>query len=254
MQDRNWIPVFKTGAHTDTGGNTRTWTERDLDHIVNSYNPRYHEAPVVIGHPKDNAPAWGWVESLKREGNTLYSKLRDIVPEFVDMVKNGLFKKRSISLYPDGSLRHIGFLGAAPPAVKGLPDFAFSCCSGAFFEFADSALSDIKGEIDRLNTEDQFIKDISDLIIQEMKKDKALSYDEAFKVTVNKNPDIRKRFEDIEAEIMRKKIMDGGVEGLLDILTSNKVKNENMSFSRAFTEVQIEYPELAVEYAEKIRP
>ena len=120
-----WIEVFKTGTWTDSAGNTRTWKEEDLDKIAASYNPAEHEAPVVIGHPKDNAPAYGWVEALKREGNVLKAKLKQLVPEFVEMVKKGMFKKRSISLYPDLKLRHIGFLGAQPPAVKGLADVQF---------------------------------------------------------------------------------------------------------------------------------
>ncbi len=125
MNKTEWIPVFKTGTHTDAAGNTKDWTDADLDKIASSYQPDKHEAPVVIGHPKDNAPAYGWVESLKRDGNMLYAKFKDLAPEFVDMVRNKLFKKRSISLYPDLSLRHVGFLGAVPPAVKGLPDVAF---------------------------------------------------------------------------------------------------------------------------------
>jgi len=122
---KDWIAIFKTGTHTDSSGNTKTWTEQDLDRIA-AYDSAKHEAPVVIGHPKDNAPAYGWAEALKRDGEFLYAKLKDLVPEFVDMVKKGMFKKRSISLYPDGTLRHIGFLGAMPPAIKGLPDVAFS--------------------------------------------------------------------------------------------------------------------------------
>ncbi len=120
-----WIEVFKTGTWTDSAGNTRTWKEEDLDKIATRYNPAEHEAPVVVGHPKDNAPAYGWVEALKREGNVLKAKLKQLVPEFVEMVKKGMFKKRSISLYPDLKLRHIGFLGAQPPAVKGLADVQF---------------------------------------------------------------------------------------------------------------------------------
>lgn len=121
----DWIPIFKTGTHTDSNGDTKTWTEEDLDKIA-TYNPQEHEAPIVIGHPKDNSPAWGWVEGIKREDNILYAKLKNLVPEFVDMVKNGMFKKRSISLYPDGTLRHLGFLGAMPPAVKGLANIKFA--------------------------------------------------------------------------------------------------------------------------------
>ncbi|MDN3515359.1 MAG: hypothetical protein NG747_13305 [Candidatus Brocadia sp.] len=132
-----WIPVFKTGTHTDSSGNKKTWTEADLDKIAASYHPAGHEAPVVIGHPKDNSPAFGWVEGLKRDGNILYAKFKDLVPEFVDMVRKGLFKKRSISLYPDLGLRHVGFLGAVPPAVKGLPDVAFNDKDGIIIEFGD---------------------------------------------------------------------------------------------------------------------
>lgn len=120
-----WFAIFKTGKHTDSSGNEKQWTEKDLDKIVETYDPSKHEAPIVIGHPKSNAPAFGWVDKLKRVGDTLYALPKQLANEFVEMVNKGLFKKRSISLYPDGTLRHIGFLGAQPPAVKGLPDVEF---------------------------------------------------------------------------------------------------------------------------------
>lgn len=122
--DGQWFEVFRCGDHTDSAGHKDTWTEERLDKIA-TYNAGKHEAPIVIGHPKDNTPAFGWVEEVKRDGKTLLAKARGLVPEFVDMVKQGMFKKRSISLYGDGTLRHIGFLGAMPPAVKGLADIAF---------------------------------------------------------------------------------------------------------------------------------
>lgn len=120
-----WIEIFKTGTH-NTNADTKTYTKEDIDTIVSKYDPKVHEAPIVIGHPKDNAPAFGWVDSLKREGDILYAKLKNLVPEFVEILKRKLFKKRSISLYPDLSLRHVGFLGAGIPAVKGLEDIKFS--------------------------------------------------------------------------------------------------------------------------------
>jgi len=118
------FPVFRTGIHRDSEGNERTWTEADLDRMVRTYDPARHEAPVVIGHPRDNSPAFGWVRGLKREDGTLYADA-DLLPELDEMVQKGLFKKRSISLYEDGTLRHVGFLGARPPAVKGLADIRF---------------------------------------------------------------------------------------------------------------------------------
>ncbi|MBF0410983.1 MAG: hypothetical protein HQM10_26805 [Candidatus Riflebacteria bacterium] len=121
-----WCEIFKAGTHTDSEGRVKTWSEGDLDNIVKKYDPAKHESPVVIGHPKDNAPAFGWVESLRRQGTSLLAKFRQVVPQFAEAVKQGLYKKRSISLYPDGTLRHVGFLGAQPPAIKGLADFSFS--------------------------------------------------------------------------------------------------------------------------------
>lgn len=127
----SWIPILATGTWTDSEGVTRNWTEEILNEIVQSYDPKFHEAPAVIGHPKLNAPAYGWVEALKREGKIVFAKLKDVVPEFVEMVNKGLFKKRSASLRKDIKegvwyLNHIGFLGAVPPAVKGLPDISLS--------------------------------------------------------------------------------------------------------------------------------
>lgn len=121
-----WIEVFKVGEHTDAGGDTREWTSDDLQKMVDLYNNQSeddkHEAPVVVGHPVDNSPAYGWVEQLKTDGKTLFAKLKDLNKEFLNWVEKGLYKKRSISLYPNLLLRHIGFLGGVPPAVKGLAD------------------------------------------------------------------------------------------------------------------------------------
>lgn len=144
----DYFEIFRTGKQTDSRGNTRTWTEEDLDKIVNTYDPATNEAPVVVGHPKDNAPAFAWVESLKREGDTLYAKVKDVVTEFSDAVKKGMYKKRSISLYPDGSLRHIGFLGAVPPAVKGLKDLAFNDSADVLtYEFSENYRMNTVGSV-----------------------------------------------------------------------------------------------------------
>lgn len=123
---KEWIEVFRTGKHTDSQGRERNWTKADLDKMVTSYDPADHEAPVVVGHPKSNAPAYGWTESLKRVGELLLAKFKQVEPDFAELVEKGRFKKRSISVYPDGRLRHVGFLGASPPAIAGLKDIDFS--------------------------------------------------------------------------------------------------------------------------------
>jgi hypothetical protein len=129
------IEVFRTGKHP---GSDHLYTAADLDTMVSLYNPAAHEAPVVIGHPTGNAPAFGWVKSLCRKGSVLFAELGDLAPEFVDAWKAGRYKKRSISHYPDLSLRHVGFLGAMPPVVKGLADAQFSEQPGTTIEFMES--------------------------------------------------------------------------------------------------------------------
>ena len=130
------VEVFRVGSHVDSSGRPHTFTEADLDKVA-AYDPATHEAPVVIGHPTANAPAYGWVSRVYREGPVLKADFKDVAPEFADLVKAGRFKKRSISLYPDGTLRHVGFLGAVPPAIKGLRDVQFAEGEASTFEFGE---------------------------------------------------------------------------------------------------------------------
>jgi hypothetical protein len=104
----------------------------------------------VVGHPSDNAPAFGWIAAIKREGNDLLVQYRDVAAEFTDWARKKLFKKKSIAIYPDGSLRHVGYLGAMPPAIKGLPDFAFAEGEFACYEFSDWRMSTIGRVVMRL--------------------------------------------------------------------------------------------------------
>ena len=149
-----WFEIFKAGTHTSSNGLTKTYTDEDLQKIVDNYNNNYpnHEAPIVIGHPKDNDPAYGWIEQLKKVGDRILAKPKQMVKEFADAVKQGLFKKRSISLYPDLTLRHVGFLGAVPPAVKGLADLKFKADDNStVFEFAEISDDDKEKLINELN-------------------------------------------------------------------------------------------------------
>ena len=125
-----WIEIFRTGKHTDSSGHTAEYSAEALDKIANIYNERAAEeaelAPLVKGHPKSDDPAYGWVERLARRGDKLLAKVKDVVPQIADEVKKKMFKKVSIALYPDMMLRHVGLLGAAAPAVKGLRAVNFS--------------------------------------------------------------------------------------------------------------------------------
>lgn len=129
------LAIFKVGTHTATNGQPMIASAQMLQSVADSYQPDTHEAPAVIGHPKDNHPAYAWVESLSfDEGEgVLYANFNQVEPQFEQLIKDGRFKKRSASFYPPNHpsnptsgtpyLRHVGFLGAQPPAIKGLKDF-----------------------------------------------------------------------------------------------------------------------------------
>jgi len=137
----DWIEIFRGGKQRDSEGREYDG-DALIDGAVAMFDASRHEPPAVVGHPKNNSPAFGWVNELKsavKDGTkVLLARFRQVVPEFEEAVRKGLYKKRSAAFYPDGSLRHVGFLGAAPPAVKGLADLRFGDDDGAVvFEFSD---------------------------------------------------------------------------------------------------------------------
>lgn len=137
------IEIFRAGTHRDDAGNTHTFTRAQLEEMAATYNATLREAPLTVGHPKDNLPAYGWVQRVFiNEAGNLAIDPHQVDPAFAEMVKGGRFKKRSASFYPPNAphnptpgrwyLRHVAFLGAQPPAVAGLKDIGFA-------EFGDLA-------------------------------------------------------------------------------------------------------------------
>lgn len=179
------IEIFKAGKRPDAHGTVVEITPADLQQAVDAYDVAYHEAPAVIGHPKMDAPAYAWVKGLQLDGDVLKAELDQIHPEFSEMVADGRFKKVSASFYlansPDnpkqGSLylRHVGFLGAMPPAVKGLRNPEFSESEQGIVDFCEAMpnepnqteptqgepemSAEEKAELDRLRAENQQLKD-----------------------------------------------------------------------------------------------
>lgn len=124
------IHLFKPGTHIDMGGQQINFSESDLTASVKAYDPELHEAPLVIGHPEHDAPAYGWVRAMKMAADGPEAIPHQVNADFAEMHKTGAFKKVSASFYTPTSahnpvpgvyyLRHVAFLGAQPPAIKGL--------------------------------------------------------------------------------------------------------------------------------------
>lgn len=140
------LEIFQAGTHTAMSGVSLSFTESQLSAMAAAYDPTLHEAPLVVGHPRDNAPAYGWVKSLAVDGTgKLRAEPDQVDPDFAEAVNAGRFKKISASFYTPNApanpvpgvyyLRHVGFLGAQPPAVKGLKSASFSDSEEGVIEF-----------------------------------------------------------------------------------------------------------------------
>ncbi|MBW1989069.1 MAG: hypothetical protein JRI97_05935 [Deltaproteobacteria bacterium] len=137
----DWVEIFAGGPQTDSAGRTHDGDVL-IDRALASFDPARHEPPLVVGHPVHDAPAYGWVRELRadvRNGvRVLLARFRQVAPQLAKLVAAGAYKKRSAAFYPDGALRHVGFLGAAPPAVKGLADVAFAGPPDPVFLFLET--------------------------------------------------------------------------------------------------------------------
>ncbi len=140
------IHVFRAGTHVTAAGERIEFSSADLAASAAAYNPALHEAPLVVGHPKTDDPAYGWAKGLVADGADLYVDPAQVQPEFAEMVNSGAFKKRSMKWYrptdPQNPApgvwypQHIGFLGAVPPAIKGLKAVQFAAGdAGVVVEF-----------------------------------------------------------------------------------------------------------------------
>ena len=130
------IHLLRAGEFVDAHGAKVNLSDADIRDIVGGYDPARHEAPLVVGHPRSDKPAFGWVDKLEAGRGGLFGVPKQVSSEFSEAVREGRYKKVSASLYgPDNprntnpgkwSLRHVGFLGAQPPAVSGLQSVQFA--------------------------------------------------------------------------------------------------------------------------------
>jgi hypothetical protein len=126
---QDWVPIFKAGPQKDSLGREKVWTHDELDQVVANHSAD-HPAPHVITHKELYSPfAYGQSAEVKREGDVLYVKSKNVEPQFEKLIKDGRLFERSVRLVPSPKgwkLGHIAWLGAEPPAVDGLAPVQFS--------------------------------------------------------------------------------------------------------------------------------
>ncbi|SHI60691.1 hypothetical protein [Halodesulfovibrio aestuarii] len=159
---KTWDKIARTGTFTAMSGKQVTITESKLDELVNSFAPDKYTPPIVKGHPKVEDPAFGHVVALKRDGEILFAQYAQIPDDLRKEVDSGRYLSKSISVFPpkEGEpwkLKHVGLLGAAPPAIDGLGGIQLS-------EGEDGALM-----FANFQTEEQATMDVKDKEIADLK-------------------------------------------------------------------------------------
>lgn len=151
--DVKTIEVFRAGTFQPMAGPAVTFSTGDLEKIAAGYDAENAPAPVVVGHPKTDSPAYGWIKSFRVEGEKLLADIGDLAAAFTEAVAERRYRKVSMSFFkPDAPNnpapgahypKHVGFLGGAAPAVSGLKPVDLAGDDDAVtFEFADRAFKD----------------------------------------------------------------------------------------------------------------
>ena len=118
------IEIFRAGDYPQG-----YWDNDDLDKMVANYDVSIYKSPVTLDHSQAGA-AMGWIQSIFRQGDTLYGIFESLQDAFVTNVREKRYVNRSIEVFElemNGVfywpyLKAVTFLGAQPPQVKGLAE------------------------------------------------------------------------------------------------------------------------------------
>lgn len=139
-----WIDIARAGTWRDMQHQEITLTPARFDTMIAQFATQSDGVPVVVGHPETDAPAYGWIAELRRQGDRLQAKLRDLMPAFRTAVEQRRFAGRSIALAGD-KLRHLAFLGGRAPAIPGLEPAQFAAPADCTVVFAAGDNGTVEG-------------------------------------------------------------------------------------------------------------
>ncbi len=215
-----FFEVFKAGKYPQ--GN---FTQKEIAEIAKNYDPKFCEAPITIDH-QQSGPAYGWVDTVKADGDKLKVAFKDVPQEFEKDVNNGKFKKVSVELYRNlegkgAYLKAVSFLGAATPQVKGLEPIKFMEAESDTYEFnpdnateqfSQEEIDDLKKQVAMLEEQvSKFKENNRKLETIKSLKDKISSLTNevaTFKEKAQDKEEIEKELKDIKTAIKNKEFDD----------------------------------------------
>jgi hypothetical protein len=140
------VRIFASGTWTDSGGQTREWTDSQLDDLVLAFNAGIPSiVPLKAGHTPDNfnqsiaeklgvpvelitgdhgqgQTSLGRVATLERRGNHLMASFERVPEQIADLIEAGMYSTVSVEIEDNvgdfkSVLTAVALLGAEEPAV-----------------------------------------------------------------------------------------------------------------------------------------
>ena len=163
------VEVFAKGTWTDSQGNTQTFSDAELDGMVRNF---HDGAALKVGHSADDfnkgvaealgvplvmvtgeqgtsqgAVGLGKMSELKRVGERLVAKFRDVPEKLVRIIQDKLYTSVSAELseQKDGSfaIEGVALLGAQHPAIPSLENRLSSAHAYSFSKMEQPTIADV---------------------------------------------------------------------------------------------------------------
>ena len=117
-----WQQLLRSGRHYSLAGQWVEFSAADIRAAAAAYDPAVYPAPLVVGHPRTDSPAYGRIAkctAVDVSGGTALEGLSEQVDTaFAAAVVEGRYPQRSASLFPPDHprnpvpgvwyLRHLG--------------------------------------------------------------------------------------------------------------------------------------------------
>lgn len=87
--------LFSVGTHRGIN-----YSESDLQTLVKNFKVE-DDIPIQLDHSESSRDTVGFLKAVSLKGDKLFGKLEIVDPEAIKKVKNGLYKKLSVSFYLD---------------------------------------------------------------------------------------------------------------------------------------------------------
>lgn len=173
---RKVFELFRAGTHKAMRGEVRTYTPQEVRLIAQAFDPRARRAPLCPGHPDDDLPELGQVESLhtSEDGQRLFAQAV-VSPTLVQAVRDGSITSVSAAFLRPGAagnpspfayyLKHVGFLWAhIAPSLKNLQPLDFADASEPL-TFASESITGWSDDVCEFASVDGFPVDPAGLIL-----------------------------------------------------------------------------------------